>query len=114
MGCGPKSKNDRNWAIWREYHAGCTEKVIGERYDVSTSRVHQIRNRCSKELKWALERQLHGAGCPLSDNIQNGLIGVEFTFTMDDPWNVYTGRKGWAQLSDGSWFKFNIGATSDE
>ena len=113
MGCGPLPKHTRNWAIWREYCAGGTGKAVGERYGVSAGRVLQIRDKCDKEVKRALERELHVASCPLPDSVREGLLGVEFTFTMDDPWNPYTGRKGWKRLSDGSWFKFNIGGRDE-
>jgi hypothetical protein len=64
-------------------------------------------------MKAALERQLQLVGAPLDDTVRCGLLGVEFTFQMDDPWDLHEGRKGWDQLRDGSWFKFTIGA-SDE
>jgi len=114
MGCGPETKTGRNWQIWRDYYAGgATEKALGEQYDISPGRVNQIRTRCDKDVRWALERQMHPANGPLPDSIRDGLLGVEFTFTMNDPWSVETGRKGWCELSDGSWFRFTIGA-SDE
>lgn len=111
MGCGPDPKHDRNWAIWREYNAGDEPaRVFAARHNVTPARVIQIVRRCDKQMKAALERQLQPVGLPLGDAVRDGLLGVEFTFTMADPWDVHNGRKDWGQLSDGSWFKFNIGA----
>ena len=114
MGCGPEPKNDRNWAVWREFHAGKGPgHVLGAKYDLSASRVIQIVRRCDRQLKAALNSKLNPTAPPLDDAVRDGLQGVEFTFTMADPWNEYKGRKGWDQLNDGSWFQFSIGA-SDE
>ena len=86
---------------------------MGAKYDLSASRVIQIVRRCDRQVKAALNAQLHPDAPPLDGAVRDGLQGVDFTFTMADPWDVHNGRKGWDQLKDGSWFQFSIGA-SDE
>ena len=113
MGYNPKEKIDRNWSIWREYRKGGVRcKDLAVKYGVSTPRVLHIINRCEKDMKRALKRPFTPPFVVAENSVRDNLLGVEFTFRADDPWDLYEGRGDWVDL-DNSWFRYTIGA-SDE
>jgi len=110
MGNSPEPKHKRNWAIWREYRAGgVTLANVGAKHGFSGSRARQIVVGCDKQVLHALRRRISPATEPLPDHMREGLLGVEFTFRADDPWNPFCGYGDWVNV-DNSWFQITIGA----
>ena len=113
MGLSPEPQNERNWAMWREYRSGGIRlKDLGAKHGITSGRVQQIVMRCDRLVRGALRKTMRPPVEPLEDHIRNGLLGVEFTFRADDPWDVHCGYGDWVEV-DNSWFQITIGA-SDE
>ena len=117
MGNSPETKEERNWALWRDYRAGnVTLKAVGAKYGISASRVSALGIRHDKKVAVALRRMMNNHAPPLNGPMRNALLGVEFTFMDDlvfpyyDP-SVHNGT--WQQFDGSTWFKIKIGA-SDE
>ena len=113
MGAGPEPKNERNWAVWREYRSGGVRLAdVGAKYDITASRARQIVTRCDKLVHHALCMPLRPTIELLDDHVRDGILGVEFTFRADDPWDPHQGLGDWIGL-DNAWFQITVGA-SDE
>ena len=113
MGFGPEPKNERNWAVWREYRSGGIHLAdLGAKYDITASRTRQIVTRFDKLVRHALRMPFHPTTEPLDGHVRDGILGVEFTFRADDPWDPIQGFGDWAELDD-LWFQITVGA-SDE
>ena len=113
MGAGPEPKNERNWAVWREYRLGGIGLAdLGAKYDITASRTRQIVVRCDRQVLYALRKLIRPTTEPLEDHIRNGILGVEFTF-VDDlaiTWEqLWSGE--WTRLDNETWFKLEMGDT---
>ena len=108
-------KTERNWAIWREYRSGGTTlSALGAKHGVGRARIRQIVMKCGREVKCALSTRLLPLAVLLEDSVREGTLGVEFTFQLDDPFDIYDGWGEWEPLYLGyntwTWFKVNIPA----
>ena len=117
MGNSPETREERNWAIWREYSAGnVTLKAVGAKYGITAGRVSALVIRHDKQVAVALRRMMNNHAPPLNEHTRNALLGIEFTF-MDDlvfPYEELHMNGGpWRQFDGSTWFKIEIGA-SDE
>jgi hypothetical protein len=117
MGNSPETKEERNWALWREYRAGnVTLKAVGAKHGISAGRVSALVARRDKEVAIALRRMFNPHVQPLNEHMRNALLGIEFTF-MDDlvfPYEeLHVSGGPWRRFDGSTWFKIEIGA-SDE
>jgi hypothetical protein len=111
-------KTERNWAIWREYRSGgIFLREMAVKYGVSPTRISQIIRRRDRDVKRVLNRGLCPSYGPLEDPVREGTLGVEFTFRLDDPFDIYDGWGEWERLYLGydtwTWFKVNIPSGED-
>jgi hypothetical protein len=117
MGNSPETKEERNWALWREYRAGnVTLTSVGAKHGITRGRVSDLVARHDKQVAVALRRMMNAHAPPLNEHMRKALLGVEFTF-MDDlvfPYEELHMNGGpWQQFDGSTWFKIEIGA-SDE
>ena len=112
MGFSPEPKNERNWAVWREYRSGgiCLAD-IGAKYGITASRARQIVVRCDRQVLHALRKLIRPTTEPLEDHVRNGILGVEFTFVDDlviTQEQLWSGQ--WTRLDNETWFNLKTGA----
>ena len=117
MGNSPETKEERNWALWREYRAGnVTMTSVGAKHGITRGRVSDLVARHDKQVAVALRRMMNAHVQPLNEHMRKALLGVEFTFMNDlvfpyhDP-SVHNGS--WQRFDGSTWVNINIGA-SDE
>jgi hypothetical protein len=117
MGNSPEVREERNWALWRDYRAGnVTLKAVGAKYGISNTRVSALVARHDKQVAVALRRMMNKHAPPLNAHARKALLGVEFTFMNDlvFPYNDPSVNDGsWRKFDGSTWFKIEIGA-SDE
>ena len=117
MGDSPEVREERNWALWREYRAGnVTLTAVGAKHGITRGRVSDLVARHDKQVAVALRRMMNNHAPPLNEHMRKALLGVEFEF-MDDlvfPHHDPSVNDGsWREFDGSTWFKVNIGA-SDE
>lgn len=81
MGIGTPPKTDRDWAIWRAYRvSGMRQMDIAKTANLVQERIGQIIVKADRKVREALIRS---EGMPVSDEVRDATLGVEFVFTYE-------------------------------